>query len=136
MKRACHKAFPPVESRDTLTITDTVTKPVFVEIKLPADTLTLSDTIYLPTPEKPLNRFIDTLQNEYAVSLCGWEYNRLVHELQRKETVFSDTVYVQLPQETTYITVDRVHEVEVTPRWHKWILIFLLLIIGLLILRR
>jgi hypothetical protein len=136
MQRYCAKRFPPVESIDTLTITDTVNKPVYVEISLPADTLTLTDTVYLPTPEKPLKSFIDTLRNKYAVSLCGWEVDRLVHELQMREATVSDTVYVELINTTQLITIDKIHEVEVTPWYHKWILFLLLGIIVFILVKK
>jgi hypothetical protein len=136
MKKYCAKRFPPVETSDTLIITDTITKPVYVEIKLPADTITLSDTIYLPDPQEPLNRFIDTLKNVYAEILCGWDEGRLIHELRMREAIISDTVYVELPQETIYITVEKIHEVEVTPWWLKWVLIaFSVALIGALFRR-
>ncbi len=133
MQRYCSNRFPPTESVDTLTVRDTIIKPVYVEIKLPADTLLLTDTIYLPHPESSPEGFIHTLENEYAVSLCGWEFDRLVHELQMKEAVVSDTVYVELFNDTHYITLDRIHEVKVTPWWVNPLIIILVLIIGVLV---
>ncbi len=86
VQRWCQNRYPPTTSSDTLIITDTVLKPVYVEIKLPADTLVLTDTIYLPTPQKPVETFIHTLESKYAISLCGWELDRLVHD---KDTAYS-----------------------------------------------
>ena len=133
MQKYCAKRFPPVESTDTVVVTDTVIKPVYVEISLPADTLILTDTIYLPGGESSLEAFIHTLENEYAVSLCGWELDRLVHELQMKEVVLTDTVFVELPQETIYITTERVHEVRYIPTIYKFSLYFSILVLGLVV---
>ncbi len=136
LQKWCHERYPPVETSDTLIITDTITKPVYVEIKLPADTLVLNDTIYLPAPETMPEGFIHTLKNEYAESLCGWDEGRLIHELRMREANISDTVYVELPQDTIYITVEKIHEVEVTPWWLKWVLIaFSVALIGALFRR-
>ncbi|MFP4365508.1 MAG: hypothetical protein ACLFQA_00305 [Bacteroidales bacterium] len=131
MKRVCHKAFPPVESVDTLIKVDTITKPVYVEIELPADTVRLTDTVYIDTTKS----FIDTLQTEFALSLCGWDADKLVHELQMKEAVLGDTVYVDLFNESHTITITKIHEVAVLPWWVVPVIIFLGLIIGLLAFR-
>jgi len=133
MQRWCANRFPPVESIDTVVVTDTVIKPVYVEINLPADTLVLTDTIYLPGGDSSLDGFIHRLENEYAVSLCGWELDRLVHELQMKDVVLTDTVFVELPQDTIYITTERVHEVRYIPTIYKFSLYFSILVLGLVV---
>ena len=132
LKRFCTNRFP----LEVVTVIDTITHPVYVEISLPADTLILTDTIYLPAPENSLEPFIHTLKNEYAISRCGWTDGRLLHELEIIETILTDTVYVELPQETKYV----IQREKFVPKFYVFTFYFFFIVLGLvlfkLVLRR
>ena len=125
--------YPPIERTDTLTVIDTIEIDVPVFFPMPLDTVRLFDTIYVKDAPHTL---IDTLRTEFAESLCGWRDGIMLHELYHRDAIIRDTVRVPIFNETITIRKDTVHQVPVTPWWHKWVLFVLIAVIGLLVLKR
>lgn len=133
VKRWCYEQYPPVEKTDTVRIIDTFELKIPVAIPIPSDTVRLYDTVYI---EEAGGEFIDTLKTDFAISLCGWTDGILFHEIYNRDVIIRDTVYVPMFNEMQIITTDKIHKVQVTPWWHKYVLIIMLIIIVILLFRR
>ncbi len=138
MQKWCARNYPPTEKRDTITIHTVEMRDTIIYITLPADTITLTDTIYVTEGESGLETPKSYLFTRFAESYAWVQAGMLRHELYQKEGELADTIRNAIRENSTQeiITVDKFHPVEVTPWWLKWVLIaFSVALIGALFRR-
>lgn len=123
-KKKCMRLYPPIESRDSIVIikTNTITKDTTIFIYMPADTVYLSDTIYLDENGQMAS---DTMK-----SALKWSYaaawvanNRLYLEHQTKDTIIEQLIENAIRESKTD-TITRVDKKATTrvpfiPWWAK-----------------
>lgn len=135
MQRWCAQRYPPTVQTDTVLIKSVEMRDTIIYIHVPGDTITLTDTIYI---DETLSTPRSHLTAKFAESFAWVDHGRLRHELYQFDQVLSDTIWNAIQRYSTQevITVDRVHEVEVVPWWHKWVMFVMIGIILILALRR
>ena len=140
-QKRCAERFPPQIVKETETITEIVYRDTTVYVQIPADTVKLTDTMYVYlTPEGHQTR-LSELHTELSFSTAQVVDGRLRHELFQKETEIERVIRNAIKENSTHTTttVDVIHEVPYVTWWHKTASRFTIFILlsgfGLLVFR-
>ncbi len=136
-QRACNGRFPPVEREITIRETVTIYRDTTVYIHLPAEVVTLTDTVTVYIREGLPESERSELHGTYAWTWAQVKRGRLLHELHQKDTAIVRTIDRAIREATTTetTTIEIIREVNVLTGW-QWFQIWAgrLMLFGLAVI--
>ena len=132
-QRRCARKFPPQVKTEIKTEVETVYRDTTIYVYVPADTITLTDTIQVyVTPEGYQTR-LSELHTDLAFSTAQVVDGSLRHDLMQKETEIERVIKNAVKEQSTHTVEKEVetHEVRYIPNFY-WILLGLILGLGLI----
>ena len=132
-QRRCAEKFPPQIVTETETVKEIVYRDTTIYIHVPADTVYLTDTMYIYVTSQGYQTRLSELHTDLSWSTAQVVDGRLRHEIFQKEMEIERVIKnaIQDNSTNTVTTVVKTHEIPYVTKWHQFASIFTIIVLTL-----